>query len=77
MKYHTLFFFRKFGKILPNLPSAAAVISALRVKQIEKHFIQRWNALHFVKASLIATEMVSASTRDFGTYRISVKSCAH
>ena len=31
MKYHTLFFF-KFGKMLQNLPSAAVVIGALRVK---------------------------------------------
>ena len=32
MKYHTLFVFRKLGKMLQNLPSAAAVIGALRVK---------------------------------------------
>ena len=76
MKYHTLLL-RKFGKILQNLPFVAVVIGALMVEQIEKHFIQRWNALHFVKASLIATERVSASTRDFGTYRISVKSYVH
>ena len=32
MKYHTLFFFQKLGKISPNLSSAAVVIGALRVK---------------------------------------------
>ena len=34
MKNHTctLFFFRKFGKMLKNLLSAAVVIGALRVK---------------------------------------------
>ena len=31
MKYHTLFF-RKFGKMLKNLSSAAVEIGALRVK---------------------------------------------
>ena len=31
MKYHTLFF-RKLGKMSQNLPSAAVVIGALRVK---------------------------------------------
>ena len=30
MKYHTLFLFPKFGKMLQNLPSAAVVIGALR-----------------------------------------------
>ena len=33
MKYHTLFF-RKFGKMLQNLPSAAVVIGSLRVNQL-------------------------------------------
>ena len=32
MKYHTLFFFRKLGKMSQNLSSAAVVIGALRVK---------------------------------------------
>ena len=32
MKYHTLFF-RKFGKMLKNLSSAAVVIGAIRVKR--------------------------------------------
>ena len=32
MKYHALFF-RKFGKMLKNLSSAAVVIDALRVKK--------------------------------------------
>ena len=31
MKYHTLFFFRKLGKMLQYLSSAAVVIGALRV----------------------------------------------
>ena len=31
MKYHTLFFFGKLGKISQNLSSAAVVIGALRV----------------------------------------------
>ena len=35
MKYHTLFF-RKFGKTLYNLSSAAVVIGALRVKKKKK-----------------------------------------
>ena len=32
MKYHTLFFFRKLGKISQNLSSAAVVIGALSTK---------------------------------------------
>ena len=32
MKYHTLFFFKKIGKLSQNLSSAAVVIGALRVK---------------------------------------------
>ena len=32
MKYHTLFFFRKIGKMSQNLSSAAVVIGALKVK---------------------------------------------
>ena len=31
MKYHTLFFFQKLGKMSQNLSSAAVVIGALRV----------------------------------------------
>ena len=33
MKYHSLFFFQNFRKMLQNLPSAAVVIGALRVKR--------------------------------------------
>ena len=32
MKYHTLLFFRKLGKMSQNLSSAAGVIGALKVK---------------------------------------------
>ena len=32
MKYHTLFFFRKLGKMSQNLSSAAVVIGTLSVK---------------------------------------------
>ena len=38
MYYHTLFF-RKLGKLLPNLSSAAVVIGALRVKACTKDTI--------------------------------------
>ena len=36
MKYPT-FFFRKLGKMLQNLSSAAVVIGALRVKSVFTH----------------------------------------
>ena len=36
MKYHTLFFFRKLGKMSQNLLSAAVVIGALSVINLEK-----------------------------------------
>ena len=34
MKYHSLFFFRKLGKMSHNMSSAAVVIGALRVKEL-------------------------------------------
>ena len=38
MKYHTLFFFWKLGKMLQNLSSGAVVIGALRVNQCNVSF---------------------------------------
>ena len=42
MKYHTLFFFQKFGKMLKNLSSAAVVIGALRVNEYLSQFKRFW-----------------------------------
>ena len=34
MKYHTLFFLKKLGKMLKNLSSTAVMIGALRVNHV-------------------------------------------
>ena len=41
MKYHTLIFFRKLGKMSQNVSSAAVVIGALRVKLLSLSSVDR------------------------------------